>query len=279
MTNITESSNQQFNLKIKEINGELNECISVVESDGIYTHIFKPFKSKYVHKHDYPLLNRIDGEIRHYEQPSNKVLLPSVTTILSGTESEKKKNGLREWRKRVGEKAATEIVTYAQNVGTLMHENLENYVDGKPFHSGNMPIRKQAREMAEVIIDSCHDNVDAIWGQEVMLFYQGLWAGTTDLVGTYKGVPSIMDYKNSRQHIKVGSDKTVTFKLQAAAYALAHEDMFGESIDQAVFMCCIRKDPKNLVYEEFIFKGEEFKEAKREWILKVEQYHTQIGNF
>ena len=55
--------------------------------------------------------------------------------------------------------------------------------------------------------------------------------------------------------------------------------MFCESIDQAVFMCCISKDPKNLVYEEFIFKGEEFKEAKREWILKVEQYHTQIGNF
>lgn len=282
MNTITETYNSikdVYRLKIKEIDGVIHECVSTTEEDGKFTSIFKPFKSKYVNKHEYPVLVRIDGEIRHYEQPSNKALLPSVTTILSATDSADKLAGLKAWRDFVGDAKADEIVKFACNVGTILHENLENYVDGKPFHAGSMPMRKQGREMAEVIIEKCHHHVDSIWGQEVMLYYPGLWAGTTDLVGTFKGIPSIMDYKNSRQPIKAGSDKTKTFAIQGAAYALAHEEMFGEPIDQAVFMCCIRKDPKKLVYQEFIFAGEEFKKAKREWIRRVEQYHTQVGNF
>ena len=50
----------------------------------------------------------------------------SVTTILDKT---KDKTALIEWRKRVGEKKAQEIVTEAASVGTRMHKFLEDYID------------------------------------------------------------------------------------------------------------------------------------------------------
>lgn len=275
---IYNSKKDVYNLRIKDFEGTPYELTNIKEENSSFIAEFHPFKSKIINKYSYPVLNRIDGEVRHYEDP-DKNLLPSVTTILSATESEEKKAGLQAWRNRIGNVEADFIVNEACNIGTIMHENLENYVDGKPFHSGTMPLRVLAREMAEVIIKESHHKVDSIFGQEVMLYYPGLWAGTTDLVGTFNGIPSIMDYKNSRQPIKRDSEKVLTFKLQGAAYSLAHEALFGEPINQAVFMCCIRKDPKNLKYQEFIFNGSEFEEAKRIWISRVEQYHKSKGTF
>ena len=233
-------------------------------------------KPPVVRRYSYPNLTRHDGEIRHYtHDDAPEVYLPSVTTILSGTEPPEKTQALQQWRDRIGNRKADEIVKYACSVGTLMHENLENYVDDKPFHHGSMPMRVQARDMANVIIDNSHGRIDEVWGQEVELFYPTLWAGTTDLVGVFEGEPAIMDYKNSRNFIKDNSSKTETFKLQGAAYALAHEKLFGFPIDQAAFFCCVRKDPKNLKYQEFIFRGEEFQEAKMKWIERVDQYHAK----
>src|SRR5574343_10904 len=77
---------------------------------------------------------RIDGEERLYVTPTGN--LHSVTTILSATDSEEDKKGLENWRRFVGEEKANEIVTEATTVGSLMHENLENLMQGKSYNQG-----------------------------------------------------------------------------------------------------------------------------------------------
>lgn len=222
-------------------------------------------------KYNYQDYQRIDGEQRLYVTPSGN--LPSVTTILSATQPEKKRQVLENWRNRVGQENAKNIVEEASAIGSLMHENLENYMDGLPPHGGNMPIRVLARRMADVIIENAYPKIEEVYGQEVKLYYPGLWAGTTDLVGTFNGVFSIMDYKNSRSVKK--KEHIDDYILQGAAYAIAHDNMFGTNIQQTVILVCCRKDEKNLQYQEFIIKGDEFQQSKIDWLKRVDQYHRE----
>lgn len=225
-----------------------------------------------VNKYTYVGYERIEGgsEGRLYSTPSGN--LPSVTTILSATSDNE---GLKKWRAFVGEDKANEITLEATTVGTFMHENLERRLVGDPDHLGGMPIRILARNMADCIQQNAWPKISEVWGQEVPLFYSGLWAGTTDLVGVHNGLPAIMDYKNSRK------PKTWEFienyRLQLAAYALAHNEMFGTEINRGVIFICVRKDPANLQYQEYVIEGTDFEEAKRMWIERVEQFYNQHG--
>ena len=54
---------------------------------------------------------------RLYENPFGDPV-PSVTTILDKTKPREKVQALQNWRKRVGEEKAQQIVTEAANVGT-----------------------------------------------------------------------------------------------------------------------------------------------------------------
>ena len=83
-------------------------------------------------KYRYPTTKRetIEGQ-RHYDINNGQWKLPSVTTILDKTQSAEKREGLKYWRIRVGEKEATEIVERAAARGTAMHKILERYKIGR----------------------------------------------------------------------------------------------------------------------------------------------------
>ena len=66
----------------------------------------------------------IDGK-RHYDIDNGKWKLPSVTTILSATQSAEKRESLRAWRQREGEANAARIVATSGARGTAMHKILE----------------------------------------------------------------------------------------------------------------------------------------------------------
>lgn len=226
-----------------------------------------------VNKYTYLEYSRIEGGPEGRLYATNSGNLPSVTTILSATSND---DGLAQWRAFVGDAKADEIIQEACTVGTFMHENLENRLVGLPDHEGGMPIRVLARRMATVVQENAWPKINEVWGQEVGLVYEGLWAGTTDLVGVHDGIDSIMDYKNSRQ--PKTWDKIENYRLQLAAYALAHNQMFGTEINRGVIFICVRKDPQNLKYQEFVVEGEDFEEAKRMWIERVEQYYQMRGD-
>ena len=220
-------------------------------------------KSKYT----YEKLKRVevDGK-RRYAAPGGPPVA-SVTTILSGT---KDMSHLIAWRKRVGERKAQEIVTEASGVGTRMHHYLETYVEtGEWSTPGSNPYAQQAHSMATVIKEQAMVDVDEIWGSEVPLYVPGIYAGTTDLVGQYKGNPCIMDFKQTNKPKK--PEWVEDYYLQLTAYAIAHNEVHGTDIKEGhIFMCS-----RDLQYQQFDLWPDEFAEWEQEWWNRCRQYYEK----
>ena len=231
-----------------------------------------------IQKYDYTPCNRetIDGK-RHYCLPDGSKV-PSVTTILDRTKPQEEREALNRWKKSVGEVRAQEITTEAAIRGTRMHAYLEQYVlsgDMKPLPSN--PYAHPSWFMAAEVILKGLCNVDEFWGVEVPLYYSGLYAGTTDCLGVWKGKPAIMDFKQSNKVKKrewIGS-----YFLQLAAYAQAHNNMHGTDINTGVILMATQ--PKLLEdqtystpeYLEFVVEGDEFAYWTDEWTKRVELYY------
>lgn len=227
-------------------------------------------------KYQYKNLRRThSNKKRSYISPDNQILV-SVTTILDST---KDKSGLMEWRKRIGENRANEIVREAANVGTRMHRYLEDYIlTGVWSEPGSNLVSQKSHKMAAVILKQALANVDEIWGSEVPLYVPNLYAGTTDLVGVYKGHDAIMDFKQSNRLKK--AEWIEDYYLQLALYIEAHNDMFGTDIRHGhVFMCT-----KELEYQQFDLTpepdphfGRTFNDWRRIALDRVYQYYEKHG--
>jgi ATP-dependent exoDNAse (exonuclease V) beta subunit len=220
-------------------------------------------------KFDYKTLDRtsVDGK-RKYLTPDGGAVA-SVTTILDAT---KDKTHLIAWRKRVGEAKAKEITTEAAGVGTRMHKYLEDYVDtGEWPSAGSNPYAQQSHSMAEQIKLHAMQDVGEIWGSEVQLYVPQLYAGTTDLVGTYKGQPSIMDFKQTNKPKKV--EWVEDYFLQLTAYAIAHNEIYGTNICEGhVFMCS-----RDGEYQQFDIWPDEFAEWESAWWDRVYTFYEKIA--
>jgi len=206
----------------------------------------------------------VDG-VRKYSIGEEK--LPSVTTIISSTQDASKTESLKKWKARVGEVEAERIKNTAATRGTAMHSYLEHYVKG-----GNVldlsDVGREARNMAEVIIEKGFPDLEEVWGVECTLFYPGLYAGQTDMCGIYQGRESIIDFKQSNKPKR--AEWIGDYKLQLVAYATAHDCIFGTNIEQGVILMCT---PDNY-FQRFIVNGSEFREYKWKWLQKISDYYT-----
>jgi hypothetical protein len=220
-------------------------------------------------KYTYEKLKRVEvNGKRRYAAPGGEPVA-SVTTILSGT---KDMTHLIEWKKRVGEQKAQEIVTEASGVGTRMHKYLEDYIDtGEWPSAGSNPYAQQAHMMATTIKVHAMDDIDEIWGSEVPLFVPKLYAGTTDLVGVYKGNPCIMDFKQTNKPKKL--EWVEDYFLQLTAYAIAHNEVHGTNIREGHIFMCSRAGE----YQQFDLWPDEFAEWEQEWWRRVYQYYEKFG--
>jgi hypothetical protein len=211
------------------------------------------------------------NEGRRYETPDGGVV-PSVTTILDKTKSEEKKQALFEWRKRVGEAKATAITTEAAGRGTSMHKQLENWLELGELKTGSNLVHAQAANMAKTIIDNyLVGQLNEFWASEASLYYTGLYAGTTDLVGVYNGVPSIIDFKQTNKPKK--TEWIGDYFLQGSAYAAAHNHLFGTDIQQIVILMC----SKDCEPQRWVVNGEEFEKWSQEWWDRVATFHLQTA--
>lgn len=212
--------------------------------------------------YDYPTVtaNTKKSGSRTYNTPSGPA--PSVTTILSAT---KDMTFLKEWKKRVGEKEAQKIVNRSTRLGNGVHENLEHYILEGREPTGDI----FTRAMTKKIIVNGLSKVDEIWGCEVSLYADGLYAGTTDAVGIHESTPAIIDFKNARSFRK---DEWVSdYKLQVVAYALAHDEMFNTKINKGVVMLATQQGH----YQEWVVEGRDFDKAANEWAKRVEDYYNK----
>lgn len=218
-------------------------------------------------RYNYTPISRatIDG-VRHYCLPDGQNV-PSVTTILSATKPQADRDALANWRRSVGEQRAQQITTESAGLGTLVHKHVENFLQGIGRPAGNNTIHILGREMADQIIAQGLPDVTEIWGMEVPLYCPGLYAGTTDLVGMYKGVPAIMDHKTSKLMKK--PEWMVDYFLQCIFYATAHNEVHGTKIRTgALFMVDRNKD-----YKTFVIEGAEWDRHETMMLQRLEQYY------
>lgn len=200
---------------------------------------------------------------RLYENPWGDPV-PSVTTILDRTKPKEKREALNNWKKRVGEAEAQRIVTEAANVGTQMHNMLEAWVKNEEY-AGESTI--QSRMMADTVKKNVEPYLDEIWGSEVNLCYPGLYAGTTDLVGVYKGKPTIMDFKQTNKPKK--REWIDDYFMQGAAYGMAHNELYGTKIENiAIFMCS-----RECQWQLFEVEPVEFKHWEIKWAERVAEFY------
>ena len=216
--------------------------------------------------YEYPASMRtsIEGK-RHYEITGKK--LPSVTTILSATKSQEAIDSINRWKARVGEDQATRVKDQAASRGTNMHYHLEKYILGEG-HKDLTDEGQVAGDMAQVIIDKGLGDLSEIWGSEVTLYYPGLYAGATDLVGVYDYEDSIVDFKQSNKPKR--KEWIEDYFMQLGAYAMAHNQVYDTEITQGVVLMCT----PDYYFQKFQIKGKEFIKYQHKFLERLDKYYN-----
>ena len=185
-----------------------------------------------------------DG-LRTYDVGNEK--LPSVTTILGKTKSPEAQESIARWQAKVGKEQATRIKEQAASRGTNVHTHLEKYILGEG-HLDLTPEGKIAKAMSDTIISKGFNDLQEIWGSEVVVYYPGLYAGATDLAGIYDYEDSIIDFKQSNK---------------------PKRREWIDQITQGVILMCT---PDNY-FQKFQIKGKEFIKYQHQFLERVNKYY------
>lgn len=169
--------------------------------------------------------------MRFYVTPEKRYYA-SITTVLGNTVSEEKQKSLTNWQNSLGVKKATEVTKAAADRGTNVHLMIERHLKGEDIQSSSFSASDvNSFNALKLKLKS----IDEVWGQEVSLYSDTLEvAGRCDCIGTFKSVPSIIDYKTAN---RVKSEKEIAdYKLQCAFYAIGFLEQFDVEIEQGVVL-------------------------------------------
>lgn len=222
-------------------------------------------------KYNYPQLKRLQTrQGRKYTSDGTEATaVPSVTTILDKTSD---KTALIEWRKRKGDAEADRISRESAGLGTKVHNALEKYALGQEWDTfGNNVISKLARAMTHSMINTGFQKVDELWGVEVGVIAEGVYAGTADAIGIHQGRQAIIDFKTSKKLKK--REWIEDYFLQGSAYILAHDEMFGTNIERIAILMVDREAK----FAEYIVEGHELDHYKNMWAQRVLEYYKKYS--
>lgn len=217
-------------------------------------------------KYEYPNLKRIQTKQGRQYTDDIGDPVPSVTTILSDTGD---KTALIAWRKRVGEQEANRISQESAGLGTKVHNALEKHILGEEVSFGNNHISVLAESMTNEMVTNGLNKIDELYGVEVGLIAQGLYAGTSDAIGMYEGEEAIIDFKTAKKIKK--REWIEDYFLQGCAYALAHNEMFESKIKKVVILMVDRESN----FAEFIIKDDEFDHYCNKWANRLADYYSK----
>ena len=222
------------------------------------------------HKYSYiqgKQVTNVDTGTRYYDFQGMR--LPSVTTVLANT---KNQSYLTAWKNKVGHEKAEAIKNLSSKRGTAMHKFLESHIQGVGYDDIT-PIGREAKPMAQKIIEEGLLSVSKYYGSEVMLHYPGLYAGSTDLVCLHNGMETIVDYKQSNRPKR--EEWIEDYYLQIAAYAMAHDYVYKSKIRQGIIMVCT----PDCYYQEFKFKDGELRRWKHEFLKRLDSYYDLKNDY
>ena len=164
---------------------------------------------------------------RFYVTPDG--IYPSITTVLNV----RKREGLAEWRKRVGEDVANYIARTAATRGTKVHKMCEDFLNNEEVVKDNrefLPwcLFQQMKPVLEQKLNNIYAQEAGLWSDKYKV------AGRVDCIAEWDGVPSIIDFKTSRS--ERNDEYNESYYIQAAAYAEMFEERTGTPIEQIVIL-------------------------------------------
>lgn len=153
--------------------------------------------------------------------------------------------------------------TSAANVGTSMHAFIESHIKNRPITPAKYLWQAKAYRMAAGLMEQYFGDLDEVWGNEVMVYRRGLYAGTTDLAGKFRGQDSIVDFKQTNKMKK--REWIEDYFIQLVAYASAHNELYNTRIRQGVILMASQDGQ----FQDFILCGREFDHYLDLWNTKV----------
>jgi len=195
---------------------------------------------------------------RYYITPEGKEY-PSITTVLSN----RGKEGLFEWRNRVGHEVANYISGKAAKRGTAVHHMCEEYLNNVSFIEPDWWLDKQKNFLPFCLFNQLRNGVlqriNNIHAQECGLYSDKYGvAGRVDCIAEYNRVLSIIDFKTSTS--ERNDEYNENYYIQTAAYAEMYEERTGIPTDQIVIL---------VVTEDG--QVQEFIKSKQEYIPLLEE--------
>lgn len=194
---------------------------------------------------------------RRYKIP-NGDMYESVTTALGNQPG--KKEGLMEWRRRVGDAEANRISRKAAGRGTAVHQIIEDYLNNlEDPVKDKMPDAVVMFKQLQPILDK---SISKVYMQEAPLWsYKYRLAGRVDCVADIKGKLTVVDFKTSMKPKK--KEWVIDYFLQTAAYSHMIEEMYGETVDQTVIFIAVEdRDPQIFIGDPQIDITHEFFEQR-----------------
>ena len=148
-----------------------------------------------------------------------------------------------------------------------MHKFLEHYVLGTNIVDLTR-IGQEARPMADKIIEIGLAPVEEYYGSPKLRYITRAYTrAQTDLVCSHNGMETIVDFKQSNRPKR--EEWIEDYYMQIAAYAMAHDYVYGSKIKQGVIMVCT----PDLYYQEFKVEGPELRRWKHAFLKRLDMYH------
>ena len=190
------------------------------------------------------------GESRYYITPEGN-RYPSMTTVLSAGASEESKKAIEEWKQRVGEEEASRVQNHAFNRGSAMHLIAELYLkrDREKFVEAWKTTQPDARENWVALKKILDRHLGAFYASEQMMYSDKYRiSGTTDLIGIWDELFSVIDFKTSakfKEQEDIGS-----YFVQGDGYGQMTLEQTGEEPQQIVILIAVDGLKEPLVYKE-----------------------------
>jgi len=171
---------------------------------------------------------------RFYVTPQGKYY-PSITTVLSI----RRKEGLMEWRKNVGDKVANYVAAKAATRGIKVHHMCEDYLNNMSLDYPDK-WKKHEKDFLPLCLfnqlrDKALENISDIYAQECGLYSDKYRvAGRVDCIAKYKGVLSIIDFKTSTRERSDAWNEN--YYIQGSAYAEMFTELTGIDVNQVVIL-------------------------------------------
>jgi len=202
----------------------------------------------------------VDGK-RFYEHIETGEKYPSITSVLSI----RQKDGLLEWRKKVGEEVANHIMVQSANRGTAVHNMVEDHLNNLDINQ-NEKYKKQflPRMMFQVFKPVLEKHINNISLQEASMYSENYTvAGRVDCIAEFDGEISVIHFKTSKGEKQ--EDWIENYFIQGAAYAEMYEEIFKKPINQIVILVVTEEGTTQV-----------FKKNKKDYLPKLKE---AIENF